>query len=455
MMRRSLTVIGAMVLSIALCARSGGPTDDLFVASSDTDDPAPARIVWQRLSGTRQRDQANGVALTSEGDICLAGQTGGELAGKFVGKVDGFVASYSGDGVLLWRQQIGSKGVDIAMCVAVDGDDNIYVGGHTSGFLARPRAGNVDAFLAKYSSDGELAWMRQFGSEKDDRCRGVAVDADGNSYAVGETLSNVGPENVGGREIFIAKRDAHGKAVWFRQFEATGDTSAMKVVIGDDGNLWIGGQTSADLAAPNQGSADAMVLLCDSDGRQLAADQFGTFAVDMVSGIAVDGRGGGFVAAHTQGSVDGPPGRVNEILLARYDSDGRRQWLVRREAYGRLENAFGVGADRDGTLYLVGSVQRPLGGPAYTYGDIFLAAYAPDGREKWTFQLGSEDSDTPRAMAVDDDGRCIIVGGTRGGPATNDLGYGDAFIVVIEPTPESPSEAPDVDANDESAASEE
>ena len=44
-----------------------------------------------------------------------------------------------------------------------------------------------DAFLVKYSSDGDLQWVRTWGGTRDDHCGGLAADNSGNIYVIGHS----------------------------------------------------------------------------------------------------------------------------------------------------------------------------------------------------------------------------------------------------------------------------
>ena len=398
--------------------------------------------------GTTLRDDVSDMALTATGEICVTGYTWGSLGADNAGHADIWVGKYTRAGETLWQSQVGTDKEDIAESIAVDADGNIYVVGHTRGTLAGEEAdqndegglGKLDAIVLKYDSDGVLLWHKQFGTEEDhDAFHSVDVDADGNIHVVGYTYGSLWGNNEGGREIILAALDGQGRLLSSRQFSAADETAGLAIAVGAEGHIWIGGETRASIGAENQGARDALVTLLDGDAQVLSADQFGTFSVDRIESIALDDEGGCYAAAYTQGSADGPPERVWEILLARYGSDGQRQWLIRRPAAGGLEDVGDIAVGPDGGFYLAASVREPLEGVVsqYTPANVLLAAYSQDGREQWSFQFGGEGGphgDTPKAVAVDAEGRCYVAGTTWRSLAAENLGEADAFIVVLEPT---------------------
>jgi hypothetical protein len=106
---------------------------------------------------------------------------------------------------LLWAKRAGGTGDDICgglqsnneRCagIAVDGSGNSYVTGSfqfTATFgpgeanqTQLTFVGNSDIFIAKYNSNGTLAWAKQAGGSGIDGGFGIAVDGSGNSYVTG------------------------------------------------------------------------------------------------------------------------------------------------------------------------------------------------------------------------------------------------------------------------------
>ncbi|MCH8806336.1 MAG: hypothetical protein IH986_09645, partial [Planctomycetes bacterium] len=53
-----------------------------------------------------------------------------------------------------WIRQFGTSGDDRGAALAPDGAGGVMVAGTTEGSLGGPNAGGLDAFLARYDSDG-------------------------------------------------------------------------------------------------------------------------------------------------------------------------------------------------------------------------------------------------------------------------------------------------------------
>lgn len=122
----------------------------------------------------------------------------GDTAGDFGpgvpnrGQRDAFLTKYTPDGDVMWICPLGTDRLDTASCLTVDALGNCYVGGQTNGLLGPNPMGDTgeteeDAFVAKISPAGSCVWIRQFGSVLPDGARRVRLDRDGNCYVAGNT----------------------------------------------------------------------------------------------------------------------------------------------------------------------------------------------------------------------------------------------------------------------------
>lgn len=84
----------------------------------------------------------------------------------------------------VWTRQLGTADIDHGNAIAVDRCGNVYVGGTTRGaFPHQQYSGGYDAFLAKYDSNGNLQWVRQWGTANDEWTKELEVSPDGYLWA--------------------------------------------------------------------------------------------------------------------------------------------------------------------------------------------------------------------------------------------------------------------------------
>ena len=121
---------------------------------------------WTRLLGSSQGDNARSITTGRDGSIYIAGHTSGNLDGnRNAGGIDAFLSKYNSDGTKSWTRLLGSTPIDSANSITTGNDGSIYIAGITYGNLdGNSNAGDADAFLRKYNSDGTKSWTRLLGS---------------------------------------------------------------------------------------------------------------------------------------------------------------------------------------------------------------------------------------------------------------------------------------------------
>jgi subtilisin-like proprotein convertase family protein len=242
---------------------------------------------WVKQLGTSGWDEAKGIAVDSQGDLYIAGQTKGALGGNHQGDADAWVTKYDSQGNLLWKQQLGTQAEDSSQGVAIDENDRIYITGHTRSKIGDPFTGNpyelgdhriqwaaihgdrsalggtyygnADAWVAQYDRDGNLQWKRQLGTSQYDSASAVDTDRFGNVYLTGRTRGKLGTTHTGGDDIWVAKYNVNGALQWIQQLGTTGEDVSNDIAVGSAG-LYITGSTSGSLSGTNKGGDDAWLL---------------------------------------------------------------------------------------------------------------------------------------------------------------------------------------------------
>lgn len=389
--------------------------------------------------GTAYTDWGNDIAVDSSGNSYLSGYTRGDLAGTgYAGSNDVFVAKYDNSGNQLWLRQIGTTSSDSANSIAVDTNGNSYVTGDTWGDLAG--SGNIgygDAFIAKYDTSGNLLWIRQFGTSSTEYGYGVAVDTGGNSYVVGRTSGNIaGTGSAGSDDVFITKYDASGNQLWIKQFGTTYSDWGNDIAVDANGNSYLTGHTPGDLAGTGYpGSYDGFVAKYDTSGNPLWVRQFGTPLREHCNGIAVDVDGNSYITGSTDGDLSGSGNAGgNDVFIVKYDSLGNMQW-IRQTGSIMNEDGYGISVDSNGNTYISGVTWGDLAGSGNIgYGDVFITKYDTSGNSLWTRQFGTTSSDWGSGNAIDTAGNSYITGQTSGDfSGTGNAGENDIFILHLYP----------------------
>ncbi len=289
---------------------------------------------------------------------------------------------YSGDGLScswLGILQLGGAGLDEAGGVAVDASGNIYVVGSSDselGKLASPK-NDDDAILVKVGSDGTILWTKMLASTMVDAANGIALDSSGNLYVVGVTDGNLFGA-VGVTSAFVVSYDPGGTERWHQVIDSAGQRVWGTGIAVSPLGVFVAGTTRADLAGALGGADGWAARLDPATGARVWLKQVGSSADDRVQAIAVDSSS----RVHLVGSTAGAVASAN--------------------AGG--EDAFGICLD-------------------------------PDGKQVYSYQLGTAALDTFSSVTVDSSGMEIAVGMTFGSfPPVTNLGLTDVLIAFVDQT---------------------
>jgi hypothetical protein len=160
------------------------------------------------------------------------------------------------------RQYGGLSSNDTAVALGLDAAGNVYISGNT---VARSGNGAAwgstepgdycagsDIFLCGLTRNGDISWVRRFGTPHDDFLRAMVV-ADDAIYVCGATYGAVVGANQGDLDAFISKFTLSGSEIWSYQLGSNDTDECSAIVVGqiDDNSgsrpVYIAGSTAGDL----------------------------------------------------------------------------------------------------------------------------------------------------------------------------------------------------------------
>jgi hypothetical protein len=356
-------------------------------------------LSWARPLGGPTDDDATDVRTLPDGGTVVVGRfTGTMVLGQIPststltsgGGTDGFVAVYEPTGRLRWAQRIWGPGTDDARSVAVDAAGNILVSGSIgttatfgTGAATQSRNALADAYVAKYSSAGALAWVRTVTGTGAEVGAAVDVDATGNVWLAG-TFSSASAAagtttltNAGGIDGFVVRYSASGNLWFSAPVGGPGVDSLRAVATRPDGSAAVGGYFSSTAAVGRSGPSvtsgggvDGLVAVFGQAGSVLWKGTISGPSTDWVSGVAVSAAGDVAVSGAFSGTASvggtGPLVAVSGMdgVIARFAATGVPSWAVR---FGGSGADNGVDIVTDGTQFLLAGVvssSTSIGGTA-------------------------------------------------------------------------------------------
>jgi hypothetical protein len=463
-------------------------------------------ILFSTYLGSGACDDAMGIAVDDAGNAYVAGATYGSnfpvmdpLQGTYGGGwIDGYIAKFDSTGDLVWATYLGGSGQEQLGAVALDSSDNVYVAGSstsanfpTVNALQSGNAGKDDAVVAKISADGSsLIYSTYFGgSDNDGAGGGIAIDAFGNAYVVGATLSTdlpttnaVQPSYAGGHsDNFVIKLSSTGTSLIYGTYlGGSGDEQAYDVIggcegatriaIDGSGNAYIAGSTTSSdfptrgpVQGARAGGMDAYLTKLSSSGSLVYSTYLGGSSCDAALGVAVGQSGQAYVLGCTTSSdfpVVSPFQGTNaggyDLFVTKFDATGSAivysTYLGGSGNEGNDGGVFrGMGSicvDQSGCAFLTGlttsanfpavdAVQAASGGST----DAYIAKISSSGTSLlFSSYLGGSNTDFGRGIAVDWLGDIYVCGFTQSSdfpthfPAQPSYGggYSDAFVTKLE-----------------------
>jgi hypothetical protein len=300
-----------------------GPTDttcDLFIAKYNS----TGTLLWAKSYGGDYYDGADAVTVDPLGYVYVSGyfQSDSITLGTTtlhdasgVKNHNALIIKLDSIGNVLWVSSSTSQGGVEAYSIATAQADAVFVTGRFAGAsvqfgstaLQNSVVGYNDIFLVKYDSAGNVLWGQDAGGDYNDWPYGVAADAQGNSYITGYYTSNTayfGSDVITndstneGEDVFIAKYDLNGNAVWARSAGGKNDDVGRAVAVDTSGNvyvtgffysptLFVGNQTITNYS--NVGTIDdVFVIEYDKNGSVVNTIGAGSASYDAAFAITTD-----------------------------------------------------------------------------------------------------------------------------------------------------------------------
>lgn len=338
-----------------------------------------------------------------------------------------------------WVKKIGGTGLDVGHSIAVDNLGFTYLTGEFTstvsfGDTSLTSAGNVDFFLVKLDTLGNVMWARRGGGTLTDRGYGLTLDADGNIYVTGHyfgaaDFSGINLTSAGNLDNLVAKFDNDGNLIWIRDGKSVSQVSSRGVALDGSGNVFVAGyfgSTTVDsvnfdgVKIITNGGRDIFIAKYNNAGViQWARSAGSALSGEEGRGMTIDLNGnpvmvGVFVDTANFSGTELISNGGNDIFIAKYNTDGTLLW-VKNAGGPRNDAADGVDIDSLGNIYVTGYFDSTafFGTTQITGVDrdeVFLAKYDPNGNLIWVKSAGGSLIDRGNDLKVTPGGISYIAG---------------------------------------------
>ncbi|WP_196160690.1 Ig-like domain-containing protein [Reinekea sp. G2M2-21] len=381
-------------------------------------------VIQAGVTGVETR--ATTTAVDADGNIWVAGNTAGNLAGETnSGNIDIFVAKYSPLGSLLTTKLIGGTGDSFVEDMQFDSAGSLYLLGSTSGDInGETVTGSTDSLLMKYNSSLELQWTNLLGvSGASTVGVRLTLSAGGIPYILGTTTGSLGAVLAGTQDLFYAKVviDGFNDVVLKKQTGAASGTLYAGGIVVDGSNIFITGSTNVSLDSQTQlGDRDGFITKLDGDLNKVSNStvQFGATGLSVDPYQLLSDRDGHLVSVGLiggAGTFESQTVNLHEsTFLTQYDTAlsfrGAAVYSELNEYSGSVDAAI----DTNGNFYVTGYTNSALDDNTSSgMKDAFAIKFSPLFQKQWVSQVGQSTGHTDGlAISVDASGHSYVVGDT-------------------------------------------
>lgn len=323
------------------------------------------------------------------------------------------------DPILSYSTFLGGSGGDSGSSIAVDASGSVYITGDTNSINFPITAGSFqpasgggtcdnlpcrDAFVTKINSAGTaLIYSTYLGGNNSDAGAGIVVDASGNAYLTGITLSTNFPTTAGSlqttlssgncgtadaprpcSDAFVVKVNATGSNITYSTYlGGSREESGRSIALDSSGNAYITGNTDSTNFPTTAGAfqttligncgtpdaprpcSDAFITKINITGTALIFSGFlGGSNVDRANGIAVDTSGNAYIIGDT-GSSDFPTTtgafqttlKLSDAFITKINATGTA--LIYSTFFGGTDTEVGssIAVDATNHAYVTGSTR--------------------------------------------------------------------------------------------------
>ncbi|MBK8981861.1 MAG: SBBP repeat-containing protein [Ignavibacteria bacterium] len=356
--------------------------------------------LWvRRYNGTGGIDEANAIAVDNSGNVYVTGKSqGGASNSDFV------TIKYNPSGDQIWLRSYNGpgNGIDNAIAIAVDANENIYVTGTSwSGF-------NNDIATLKYNSLGVVQFAVRYNGTGNGDDYPTSIHAGDNEFLY---LTGVSSGSGSGYDFVTIMYIPNGNANWVRRYNGpdNSDDYGRSITVDNAGNIFVTGESiSASIGY------DYATIKYNQIGDSLWVKRFNGSANgdDISVSVKTDNLNNVYVTGSSFGT-----GTSDDYVTLKYNSSGVQQWLQR---YNGISNGRDVPTamviGNDNSIYLTGF---SLG--SGTGNDFATVKYNDAGIEQWsrTYNGNGNGIDGATSIAVNSQEFVVVTGLSYGGSGTN------------------------------------
>src|SRR5690606_7301323 len=192
-------IIGDTMKTVSLSQIYSSSLIILFVIMYSLNSIAQTQLdpefLWAASAGGFAYDNSRDVVTDNSGNIFITGSY--DVSADFGDTTlitetsNVFIAKLNSEGTFLWAKSVLLFGTIEVVTITLDNAENIIIAGNFEGRFELETGeellslGGFDVFIIKYTQDGDLIWLNQFGDPNNSFVNDISTDTFNNIYLTG------------------------------------------------------------------------------------------------------------------------------------------------------------------------------------------------------------------------------------------------------------------------------
>ncbi|WP_395076588.1 T9SS type A sorting domain-containing protein [Flavobacterium sp.] len=250
--------------------------DDFWIIKLD----AKGNEMWQKTIGGMGQEKLQSIVRTSDGGYVIAGSSSSESSPN--------------------PSEGGEKG---SSAQGGENESLTKTGDKELSDKTAPNYGNMDYWMVKLDSKGNIQFQKTFGGKYEDELKSIEQTKDG-GYILGgysnspsSATSKIGTENSGNKtqdnigvgDFWVLKLDKDGEITWQKTLGGDQDDNLYVVHQTYDGNYILGGNSNSNAtnqkSKSNENGTDFWVIKLDTQGETIWQETYNIGKVDVLTSL--------------------------------------------------------------------------------------------------------------------------------------------------------------------------
>jgi type IX secretion system substrate protein len=413
-------------------------------------------IIWQNTIGGNNLDDLRSIFQTVDGGYFIGGLSisgiSGDKTENSLGEEDYWVLKLNETGNILWQNTIGGSNSDYLNGSFQTTDGGYLLLGYSSSNISGDKTedsnGEMDYWVVKIDSQGNIQWQNTIGGSEDDYLFSGLQASDGGYILGGYSNSNISGDKTensnGGLDYWVVKLNVSGTIEWQNTIGGSGFDGLDSISLTNDGGYILGGGSlsniSGDKTENSNGEMDYWVVKLDESGNIEWQNTIGGSNNDYINYIEQSIDGGYILGGTSSSNISGDKTEnsngIEDYWIVKLDESGNIEWQNTIGGSG-FDLFDSLKQSTDGGYILGGSSSSNISGDktedSIGYTDYWVIKINSTGNIEWDNTIGGDLGEGLNSISQASDGTYIFGGfsnsGISGDKTEESIGGSDIWVV--------------------------